>query len=111
MLLDECVPKRLRRELPEHEVRTVVEQGWGGIRNGALLRRAVAEFDVFLTVDQNLRFQQNLAALPLPVVLLVAPRNDIDVLRLLMPQVRELLPKVQELLPKVQPGTLYQVGA
>lgn len=56
-----------------------------------------------MTVDQNLRFQQNLSVLPLPVVLLVASRNDIDVLRPLMSRVRELL-------PNVQPDTLYEVG-
>ncbi|CAA9360293.1 MAG: hypothetical protein AVDCRST_MAG68-4330 [uncultured Gemmatimonadetes bacterium] len=98
------MPKRLRRELPEYAVRTVVEQGWSGVKNGALLRLAGAEFDVFLTVDQNLRYQQNLSELPLPVVLIVAPSNNIDVLRPLMPAVRELL-------PLLKPGAFYRVPA
>ena len=51
MLLDECVPRRLRRELPGHDIRTVSEMGWSGIKNGPLLHRAAQEFDVFLTVD------------------------------------------------------------
>ena len=54
MLLDECVPRTLRRELPGHEVKTVAEMGWSGTKNSALLRLAAAEFDVFLTVDQGL---------------------------------------------------------
>jgi hypothetical protein len=60
VLLDECVPRKLRRELPEHEVLTVMEQGWSGIKNGKLLALAAPEFDVFLTIDQNLKYQQNL---------------------------------------------------
>lgn len=102
VLLDECAPRRLQRELPGHDVRTVAEMGWGGVKNGALLQRAAAEFDVFLTVDQNVRYQQNLSALPIPVIVLIAASNDIDVLRLLMPKVRELLPNIQA-------GRLYEV--
>ncbi len=64
VLLDECVPRKLRREFPGHEVRTVTEMGWGGTRNGALLRRAAGEFDLLLTVDTNLEYQQNTSALP-----------------------------------------------
>src|SRR4051812_40076386 len=62
--------------------------GWGGTKNGALLLRAAGEFDVLLTVDSNMEFQQNLAILPLAVVVLVAVKNDIELLRPLMPQVR-----------------------
>ena len=54
LLLDESVPVRLRRSLPKHEVRTVVEMGWGGVQNGKLLALAATEFDAFLTVDKNL---------------------------------------------------------
>jgi hypothetical protein len=62
LLLDESVPKRLRRSLADHSVRTVVEAGWSGVKNGKLLALAAAEFDAFITVDKNLPFQQNLAA-------------------------------------------------
>jgi predicted nuclease of predicted toxin-antitoxin system len=103
VLLDECVPRKLRRDLPEHEVRTVVEAGWGGTTNGALLRRAAREFDVLLTVDTNVEHQQNMAALPIAVIVRAAFSNDVDVLRPLMPQVGELL-------PKVEPGRFYRVG-
>lgn len=88
MLLDECVPRKLRRELSGHDTRTVAEVGWSGMKNGPLLRRAALEFDVFLTVDQGIPYEQNLAGVDLAVVLLVARSNDIDDLRPLMPRVR-----------------------
>jgi len=75
VLLDHCVPRRFRRLLARHEVRTTFEMGWAGLSNGVLLAQAREFFDLFVTVDQNLQFQQNLLALPLPVVVLVAPDN------------------------------------
>ena len=95
VLLDECLPKRLKRELGEHEAKTVPEMGWASIKNGSLLRLAEAEFDVFLTVDRNLEFQQNIPALKLGVIALVAFSNDIDALRPLMPRVRDLLSSIK----------------
>ena len=65
LLLDECVPARLSRALPSHPVSTVVRKGWSGIKNGRRLALAAAEFDVFITVDKNLPYQQNTSALPL----------------------------------------------
>ena len=91
MLLDECVPRKLKSELPGHDVRTVTEMGWAGIKNGPLLRRAAQEFDVFLTVDQGVEYQQNLFGLDLAIVVMVAATNDIDDVRSLMPRVRETL--------------------
>jgi len=73
ILLDESLPRRLRRSFAGHEVVTVVEAGWSGVENGELLRLAATRFDVFVTADQNLQFQQNLSALPLTVAVLVAP--------------------------------------
>ena len=67
LLLDECVPKRLRRELPGHEIRTVQEAGWAGVRNSALLRAADGTFDAMLTVDQGVEHQQNLTGLRIGV--------------------------------------------
>jgi hypothetical protein len=69
VLLDECVPRKLRRELPDHEVFTVTERGWSGIKNGKLLALAEVEFDVFLTVDQNLKYQQNLKAFNIGIIM------------------------------------------
>ncbi len=57
LLLDDSVPVRLRRSLPSHSVKTVVEMGWGGVKNGALLTLAAKEFDAFLTVDKNFPYQ------------------------------------------------------
>jgi len=102
VLLDECVPRRLRRELPGHDVLTVSEMGWSGVKNGPLLRRAAQEFDVFLTVDQGVEYQQNLLGLDLAIVVMVAATNDIEDLRPLMPRVRETL-------TSASPGILIKV--
>ena len=91
VLLDECVPRKLRRELSEHDVFTVTEQGWSGIKNGELLALAEKDFDLFLTVDQNLKFQQNLASFNIALVVLVARDNRFKELLPLMPEVREAL--------------------
>jgi hypothetical protein len=61
ILLDECVPSPMHRLLIGHERRTAQQQGWAGIKNGRLLELAETEFDLFITADQNLRYQQNLA--------------------------------------------------
>ncbi len=85
--MDECVPRNLRCELPGHEVRTVVEMGWAGTRNGLLLKQAAMEFDAFLTVDQGIEFQQHLVGIDLAVIVMAARSNNIDDLRPLMPRV------------------------
>ncbi len=95
VLLDECVPRKLRRELAEHEVFTVTERGWSGIKNGKLLALAEAVFDVFLTVDQNLKYQQNLKAFNIGVILLVARNNRLKTLLPLMPEVREAVENIK----------------
>lgn len=94
MLLDECVPRKLKRELTEHEALTVTERGWSGVKNGKLLALAESEFDVFLTVDQNLKYQQNLTAFNLGIVLLVAKNNRLKTLLSLMPEVRAALANI-----------------
>ena len=94
VLLDECVPRRLKRELLGHELLTGTEHGWSGIKNGNLLALAEAEFDVFLTVDQNLKYQQNLTAFRIAIILLVARDNRLQTLLPLMPEAREALGKI-----------------
>jgi PIN domain-containing protein len=103
ILLDECVPRPLKRELPGHDVHTVPEMGWSGKKNGALLQLMLADnFEVFLTVDQNLRYQQNLRAARIAVIVLVAPTNRIaDLL--------PLMPSVITSLGTVQPGDLVEI--
>ncbi len=95
VLLDECVPRKLRRELAEHEVRTVTEYGWSGVKNGKLLALAEAEFEVFLTVDQNLKYQQNLKAFNIGIILLVGRNNRLKTLLPLMPETREALESIK----------------
>lgn len=86
ILLDECVPKGLKREFgPGHLVLTVPEAGWAGIKNGQLLSLATSKFDVLITSDTNLEYQQTLAKSSLLLVLLIAPSNDINALRPLVP--------------------------
>ena len=63
LLLDECVPKRLTRELLGHHVNTVQDMGWPGIKNGALLKLADGQFDALLTVDQGIEYQHNFSGL------------------------------------------------
>jgi predicted nuclease of predicted toxin-antitoxin system len=103
VLLDECVPRKLRRELTEHEIHTVTEQGWSGVKNGSLLELAETDFDVFLTVDQNLKYQQNLKNFNLGIIILVARNNR---LKTLLP----LMPKVREALGNIKAGDFIRVG-
>ncbi|MEP6678564.1 MAG: DUF5615 family PIN-like protein, partial [Betaproteobacteria bacterium] len=77
-LLDESLPRRLRRAFAGHDVVTVVEAGWSGVENGELLQLAATRFDIFVTAEQNLQFQQNLSALPITVAILIAPDNKLE---------------------------------
>jgi predicted nuclease of predicted toxin-antitoxin system len=97
ILLDESLPRPLARLLPEHDVRTVAAMGWGGKRNGELLQLAAADFDALLTADQNLEHQQNLGALPVAVIILIAPTNRMESLR---PLIAALLQTLQTLSPR-----------
>jgi hypothetical protein len=91
ILLDESLPDELQAELTGHDVRTVGGVGWSGLKNGELLARSAREFDVFLTADQNLQYQQNLNKLPISVVVLAAKSNRILDLRPLIPQLLKTL--------------------
>jgi predicted nuclease of predicted toxin-antitoxin system len=97
LLFDECVPKKLKRAIMEHEVLTVSEMSWRGVKNGKLLALAASEFDVFITVDQNMGYQQNLDLLPLPIIVLEATSNR---LKDLLPLVEKLKTELQLLKPK-----------
>lgn len=96
VLLDECLPKRLKRGLPSHDVLRVQEMGWAGIKNGALLRLIQSsDFDVFVTIDGNLEYQQNLRAVKYAIIVLSAPDNTFDTLNPLMPKVAESLKTIK----------------
>jgi len=103
ILLDESLPRRLCKEITGHSVKTVAEMGWSAIDNGELLRRAVDHFEVFVTADQNLQFQQNLSALPLTVIVLVSKTNRIEHLRPLIPELLAWLEGMPE-------RTLVRIG-
>jgi hypothetical protein len=91
VLLDECVPRKLRSELPGHDVKTVADMKWAGTKNGELLQRAASEFDALVTVDQGIPYQQNLAGIALALVIVEAPSNDIKALRPALPELLRVL--------------------
>jgi len=103
IFLDHCVPKRLLRLLSEHEVKTAYQMGWAAKKNGELLKLVENEFEVFLTVDQNLQHQQNLTSSPLRFVVLIAASNQYDSLAPLIPQVKAAL-------TKLGPGAVIEVS-
>ena len=103
-LLDESLPRDLIALLPGHAVATVRTAGWSGVKNGRLLALAATRFDVFVTADRNLEFQQNLAALPIAVVVLAARRTPMAAIEPLVPA---LLAHLNHLVPR----TLRTVGA
>ena len=79
VLLDEQLPRHLAREIAGHDVSTVQQRGWAGLKNGDLLRVAAdAGFQILVTADRNLQFQQNLAQSQLGIILLVAPSNALE---------------------------------
>ncbi len=86
LLLDENLPHQLRLELPGYEVITAAYMGWSGVENGELLQRAAdAGFDAVVTNDRGLEYQQNLIALPVAGVVVLAPANTIEAIRLALP--------------------------
>ena len=103
ILLDESLPKDLAGLIAGHEVTTVRATGWSSFTNGKLLAAAASAFDVFLTADKNLEHQQNVAALPVAVVVLRARSNRV-------PELQRLLPELHKLLNHIQPRTLHRVG-
>lgn len=104
ILLDECVPRPLKRELSDYVIRTVVEMGWSGKKNGELLQLMVQEgFTILVTTDQNLRYQQNLQQAGVAVVVLVASSNRLTDLVTLIPSARNVL-------NTISPGEVIEVG-
>ena len=103
MLLDECVPKRFKRSLPTHTVRTIRELGWNGKQNGELLALMLgAGFAVMLTVDQNLPHQQNMTAAGVAVVVMVTSSNR-------LPDLLPLVRYVEAALAVIHPGRVVEV--
>ena len=104
LLLDECVPRPLLRDLTGHDAHHVVDLGWSSRRNGELLKLMVVEhFEALFTVDRNLPFQQNLRASGIAVVIAVARTNRVK-------ELRPLMPKVLDALRIVKAGEVVSVG-
>jgi predicted nuclease of predicted toxin-antitoxin system len=87
ILLDEDLPRRLGTLLTGHESSTVPRSGWSGVKNGKLLALAATKFDVFLTMDQNIEFQQNLSTLPIAILVIEALSNRMEHLEPLVPDI------------------------
>ena len=104
VFLDECVDWRLARDIVGHDVKTARQMGWTTIKNGALLTLASQHFDVFVTVDRNLSFQQNLHTFSIAVVVLQAKTNRLADLGPLIPS---LLATTEAALP----GAARSIGA
>jgi predicted nuclease of predicted toxin-antitoxin system len=87
ILLDECLPKKLKKDFTNHEVNTVPEMGWAGKKNGELLLLAENHFDIFITTDQNLQYQQNLKNKDISIFVLKTRDSRYETLKLLVPSV------------------------
>jgi predicted nuclease of predicted toxin-antitoxin system len=96
ILLDECLPKKLKKAIINHEVVTVPEKGWAGTKNGKLLKLASENFDVFITVDQNLTSQQNLKQIDLIIIVLVSKDNRFITLKPLITKVNKILENLKK---------------
>ena len=103
VLLDECIPREFEKHLSGHECLTAPEAGLAGKKNGELLRAAAGRFDAFVTVDRNLRHQQNLRRVPFGVVVLIAQSNRLEDL---LPLTRGTLIVLQT----IKPGQVVEVG-
>jgi len=102
LLLDECVTRRLKLDLIGHDAKTVGEAGFRGLKNGDLLRAAAPDFDVLITVDRNLPFQQNMVAFQIAVVILISrgiTHTDL----------KPLVPELLASLDTIKPGELLRV--
>jgi hypothetical protein len=104
ILLDKCVAKRLKNLLPDHEVHTVVKHGWSGLKNGQLISSAInGGFDLFLTIDKNLQFQQNIKKYDIIVVIFDSPSSDIE-------DLEKFIPAFNKSLALLKKGNAYLIS-
>ena len=104
VLVDQCLPRHLAAELTGHEATTVRAQGWLGLRNGVLLRAAVdAGFEVFVTNDSSIEFQQNIRRIGIAVIAIVGFRNR-------MQDLAPIIPQIVEHLTSIEPGQLVTIA-
>jgi len=100
IIIDECVPHIVKKRLPQREIKTVQEMGWAGVKNGELLELVESEFEIFITSDKNLRYQQNLQNRKTAILLL--PSNQV-------PVVVDLLPRIDEELERIKSGDFVEL--
>ncbi len=104
ILLDECVTKRLKPYLPNHEVITVTEKRWNGLKNSQLLEKAVEDnFDLLLTIDKNIMYQQKIDNYRIIVAVIDSPSSKIEV-------IKEFIPRFNEMLPSFEKGNIYIIS-
>jgi predicted nuclease of predicted toxin-antitoxin system len=104
VLLDECVTRKLKNDFQGHDVETVEGAGFKGLKNGELLRSASGQYEVLVTVDQNLQYQQNIKGLDLAVLVLAARRNTYEALH-------PLMDRAMEALEEIKPGEVITIKA
>jgi hypothetical protein len=104
IFLDECIDWRLARDIVGHDVKTARQMGWTTIQNGALLTLASQHFDVFVTLDRNLSFQQNLDNFSIAVVVLSAKTNRLT-------DLKPLIPNLLVAIESARPGAAKFIGA
>jgi len=104
VLFDEDMPRELRRDLPDFEIRTAQEEGWSGLNNGELLRAAQGKFGVLVTGDKRLQFQQNIAAFSIAVVVVSARSTRLV-------HMCPLVDRIKLAIDQAQPGTISLVAA
>ena len=102
IVIDECLPHRLAKAIPGHKVCTVQQIRLNELLNGALLKAINDDFDVFITIDQNIVFQQNLKSVKMAVIVLCARTNRFD-------DIQPLIPAILKALPRIKPGQIIQI--
>ena len=104
LLLDECTPRRIRRDLIGHTVHTVEDAGLKGLENGDLLKAAAGVYEVLITVDRNIPYQQSIGDLPIVVLILAGRRNSYA-------HLKPLLPRALAVLETIKPGEVVEIAA
>src|SRR5262245_4153304 len=102
ILIDECLNWRICRALSGHYCLSAQKMGWAGLTNGELLSKAELDFDVFITGDRNLSFQQEITTFDIAVVILHAVSTQLH-------HTLPLMTKVLDLLPAIKPGEVVNI--
>jgi len=101
ILLDECITKKIKKHLLDLDVTTVSERGWSGIKNGKLMKLCIEhQIDIFLTIDKNIMYQQNLSNLEITIVILNTPSSKSEI-------IKEYLPKFISLMNSFEKSRAY----